>query len=537
MKNNLVYFLFLTFSVGSIGATQEELLRSAQESAMEAAGKIQMQAPQQDFKAEDEYEKYGIEDTASIGSVSHSGPTKLSATFKSSKEFTCTNDKSVFVSYMKIKFTTCDSMNDIYEIEFCPSLDGAPCTQVNMRTANLTLGVPYRFDDNNEIKIVSCSGQRCEIEVIHVPEDEFSGDLEQEAENRESTNPHPSTQASLANLNSPYYDEFKAEADDTSDYMNRAMQSVDDNGEMPIYRNSPTDIAQFGNRDGSIAFDAESLEGGEICTDDSANNFQTCSHTMHAAEYICDQDAPVCSFERVESQIQACGRKLTMTCNRPASCAPSYFNYSGYNFPSTAEQTESILLNKRYIAHGNYYFYNATASNLINLTINNDGSFRMKNNSGNNGLDNSPYYRPYSFTFQIKDINKILRFMYTHTNHDDYLFMKVNGEPVYTAPRPSKVSASCLPVRDMRFVTIGKFQRVVQATCNNGSKDNGKYDDRGQYNSDVNLDLKPYLNNGINTIEFTVLVIGGGDFNLLFTPEFECGCNWGEVWEDLPCAY
>lgn len=529
----------------SIAQTQQEMAEKAQKAAKEAAGQIQIESPGANFKAEEEYEKYGIEEMGSSGSLLSSSAT-LSANLSANKYFTCRDGVMVYLSYLRVKFTRCDIRNSNFDIEYCSSIDGRECSAINLKQASLTQNVKHGFNTSDSIELNECGNNKCKLTVVHTPEDNLSGDLESEAEARDAANPSAATRAALDNLNNPLYDEFKGEADDTADYATRAFEQVETDGEMPIYRNSPSDIGLYGNRDGILAIDAEAMAGGEICTQDSQISTQTCQNNFSVAEFVCDQSPPVCSYERVESVVQDCGRKLTMTCDKTANCTSiDYFDYSGTNLPANySTQNSLVLAGKRYQIQGNAATFpipQNAAQDKYYLRFLDEGNDQFTVKSGTRfSYDDNPYRRYFSFDLQIKDISKLQSFIFVDTQHEDFMTMLVNDVPVYTFPTVKGIKSSCYPFRDLKKGKSGKFGARIIATCKNGKNakgTTGTYEDRSESIRTVNMNIKPYLRSGKNTIKIILLVKGRGHIDLTFRPHYTkvCSCAWTETWEQSSC--
>jgi len=520
-------------------ATQAELLEQAQQSAKQISGQMQISAPADNFDADEEYKKYGVENMSSTGSLLSTN-TKISATLSASKQFHCTDGKSVSAAYLKVTFNTCDISGSNFNITYCPSLDGRDCTVSNQRTADLTMGVKHTFDSINEIKIASCVENLCILEILHTPVDEFSGDLEAEAELRDSTNPSAATEASLSHLNNPLLDEFKAEADDTADYANRASESVETTGEMPIYRNSPSDIALLGNRNGSIAFDANAAAGGQICTDDvSASTPETCYNTFNATEFVCDEPAPVCSYQRHESTVIDCGRKLSIACDR-SGITSNWFNYAGNTLPANySTQSEILLVGKTYTAYGTSYVIPAYGGGTEpwkgDIISNGSAGFTTKW-MGPTTIDDDPWRRPFDFFISIKNVDNVTNLFLPRSQHDDIITIAVNGTPIYSHPTPSGVPASCLPLTNIEKIFHPKLPWRVKSYCSNGSSDFGTFNDTKFSVTTPNIDIKPYLKNGLNKISIVIYIRGKGSFSVNWRPVIRNPCSWVETWEPLPCA-
>lgn len=132
------------------------------------------------------------------------------------------------------------------------------------------------------------------------------------------------------------------------------------------------------------------------------------------------------------------------------------------------------------------------------------------------------YWRGYgaiydrTLTFDIRDVDLITKFSLTRATFDDWLLVKVNGTVVYVGPYGGdrlEVSTSCYP-------DIGCIASVQYcATCF------GHAELSTSWNFALNIDLKPYLRDGSNTI-FTRTVVGGyGESAIQITTRQRCPLN------------
>jgi hypothetical protein len=127
-------------------------------------------------------------------------------------------------------------------------------------------------------------------------------------------------------------------------------------------------------------------------------------------------------------------------------------------------------------------------------------------------------------TFRAKNIEKIQEFRIIKVGFDDYLQIKVNGRVVYVGPDGgSKLE-----------VVIGKGwygqpEKQVFNGINNQACERNTNWVRG-----VNVDIKPYLVEGNNTIDIRVIVYGWGEGWLQIKAKAQCCApeDWKEEWEE-----
>lgn len=132
------------------------------------------------------------------------------------------------------------------------------------------------------------------------------------------------------------------------------------------------------------------------------------------------------------------------------------------------------------------------------------------------------YWRGYgaiydrTLTFDIRDVDLITKFSLTRATFDDWLLVKVNGTVVYVGPYGGdrlEVSTSCLS--DIGCITSVQYC----ATCFDWPELSTSW------NFALNIDLKPYLREGSNTI-FTRTVVGGyGESAIQITTRQRCPLN------------
>lgn len=136
------------------------------------------------------------------------------------------------------------------------------------------------------------------------------------------------------------------------------------------------------------------------------------------------------------------------------------------------------------------------------------------------------YWRGYgaiydrTLTFDIRDVDLITKFSLTRAAFDDWLLVKVNGTVVYVGPYGGDrlevtIHQSCMS--DLGCIDYAQVQYC--ATCF------GHAELSTSWNFALNIDLKPYLRDGSNTI-FTRTVVGGyGESAIQITTRQRCPLN------------
>lgn len=125
-----------------------------------------------------------------------------------------------------------------------------------------------------------------------------------------------------------------------------------------------------------------------------------------------------------------------------------------------------------------------------------------------------------NLTFDIRDVELITRFALTRAAYDDWLMVKVNGTTVYVGPRGGDrldVVQQCAWM-DWETGQCAYYSNVVQycATCFSGPEL------RTSWNFGLNIDIRPYLRNGSNTIFMRTIVAGRGEGAIQLTTRQKC---------------
>ena len=129
-----------------------------------------------------------------------------------------------------------------------------------------------------------------------------------------------------------------------------------------------------------------------------------------------------------------------------------------------------------------------------------------------------------STTFRVKDKERIKEFRIVGVGYDDYMQIKVNGQQVYNGPK----GGNKLVIKNKGWfgADVDTGKGVYGCELNT------------DWNFKVNIDLKPYLREGLNTIDVKVIVSGKGEGWMDIIASQYC-CN---EWEDtniteVKCEY
>jgi hypothetical protein len=134
------------------------------------------------------------------------------------------------------------------------------------------------------------------------------------------------------------------------------------------------------------------------------------------------------------------------------------------------------------------------------------------------------YDRP--TTFRTKNVHLIKQFRLIKVGFDDHIEVSLNGHIVYVGP----YGGSKLEVVEREH--IGRRGHVFkELTVNNGQKEE-QCELGTSWVNDVNIDLKPFLREGENTLRIKVIVSNYGEGWVKIEAKQQC-CppeNWAEEW-------
>lgn len=136
-----------------------------------------------------------------------------------------------------------------------------------------------------------------------------------------------------------------------------------------------------------------------------------------------------------------------------------------------------------------------------------------------------------TLNFEIKDVGLISKFALTRAAYDDWMMVQVNGVIVYVGPR----GGDRLLMTQQCYSDWEGFEYcspVVQycATCFSGPEL------RTNWNFGLNIDIKPHLRNGANTIFVRTIVAGNGEGAIQLTTRQLCPRNCSDQWDNSRCV-
>ncbi len=195
----------------------------------------------------------------------------------------------------------------------------------------------------------------------------------------------------------------------------------------------------------------------------------------------------VCTEWR-ESQLYSCTETLELTCDRPVEC------------DAGGIQLETLRSDMRWD-----YTYPILTLGTI----------------GDNLWGGYCAVYDRSTTFTIEDIDKVAEFTLIQAGFDDWISITVNGTVVRVGPyggdRLETVYREIIPGFNLTQVQYGATQY-------------GNCELSTSWNQSLNIDIKPYLQTGNNTIDMRVVVAGGGEGWMKFRATQFCDCEWSERW-------
>lgn len=506
----LLCLFFLSFdSLAEINISDDSTQREAEEDAINSAGYMSSSAL--DAMTEDGFdEMFGIDSSESMADFG-GGDTNLSLvrTFQFFLSCMDTGDEPSGLVRGGIYFegVECSIVNGVVadvSMSWCQQRDGFRCLG-GMQDIEISFDGSKELGDS-ELSLVSCDGiEGCSFLFVARESDSFDGsDLDAEGAARDDAEGSYVFDLIEANQNSEYYDEANKEVSGLQEYVDNNFDEMNETGMMGIYRNSPEDIAIFGERSGQIGVDNVAADTGVVCVGMDLNNLSQCVADYPLVEYVCDTpDDLVCSYERTKTT-EYCTRKKVMTCSSKLACS---------------NVTE--------------LYDNGPISNLVSSNWEvTKGYNSLSVRSGGDNHYGTGFYES-SLTFDISDMEKISSFILTNINVDDYFSIHVNDVLVFSGYKNNNTTSSGkYPVgfNPGSGGQAGIGSRGIEFS--DGSKTTN---DRGQavFNN-ININIKDYLKDGSNTFTMRLGVISGGEVNPVeFSLSAFCGCNWTETWEEV----
>lgn len=127
--------------------------------------------------------------------------------------------------------------------------------------------------------------------------------------------------------------------------------------------------------------------------------------------------------------------------------------------------------------------------------------------------------------FKLKNLKEIKEFRITEVGFDDYVLIKVNEHLVYVGPD----GGSQLEIVK-RERHLGRLGKIEVSMVNNGNHDS-HCERATSWTRSVNIDLKPYLREGDNSIFTRTIVSGGGESWMKIQATQRCCSEWLMDWE------
>ena len=234
-------------------------------------------------------------------------------------------------------------------------------------------------------------------------------------------------------------------------------------------------------RSNAIQNDPESISG-TIETEYSGCQSSSITTPAEYSEEVCT--------EWRESELLSCSETLQLTCDRPVECDAGGIQLNTLQSDMRWEYTYPILT------------LGTIADNIWG------GSCAI-------------YDR--STTFTIEDLDKVAEFTLIQAGFDDWIRITVNGTIVRVGP----YGGDRLNVVDTEIFSGFTIKQVqYNATQRNSCELSTSW------NQSLNIDIKPYLQTGSNTIDMRVIVAGGGEGWMKFRATQYCDCEWSETWEN-----
>jgi hypothetical protein len=124
--------------------------------------------------------------------------------------------------------------------------------------------------------------------------------------------------------------------------------------------------------------------------------------------------------------------------------------------------------------------------------------------------------------FTVNSLAQINNFILRTVGFDDYLEVKLNGALVYEGP----YGGTTLETKKINS-GIYAWNGIQAYSCELGTN----------WNFKPNIDLKPYLREGSNTLSIKVLVAGAGEGWVQIEAKQQCCSAWVETWSDGCVGY
>lgn len=450
----------------------------------------------------------GVESSDTGSNFGGSG-TNLSITRSGRASITCGSTNPVSAPGIKVNSATCLTSGNavtFVHLSWCSVVNGIDCGP----NPNLYVGVaPGNTIKSGSITItdMNCTEDtgspiKCNMayKVLSVDAFDGSGDsLAKTARDRENANPSFVLDSLEASQKHKLYGEIEKEAQGSKDYMQSSYKQLAEDGEIPVYRNSPEDIDKYGKRTGLIGVDYATNDPKNQCTGTDLTNSQQCVSNYKLTEYVCPQESDIkCEYKRPEKE-EICTERLIASCSTKQSCSS--------NSEGQAKGPISNVQSDKWNVSWSY----------PTLSTSSPG--------GNGGLGAGNYIHRIKFNVNRK--SNVKSFILKYVDIDDMINIKVNGFRVFALVWSNKGNdhiyqgqANCPP----GHLAYGPSPTNILRCSKN---------DFGGDDYHPNRDVRWALRTGENIIDVLVGVRGSGEYSAQWEVQGYCGCIFNESWEKV----
>lgn len=229
-------------------------------------------------------------------------------------------------------------------------------------------------------------------------------------------------------------------------------------------------------RANAIQDDPESV-AGSIEAEFSACQSSTITTPPEYNEEVCT--------EWRETELRNCTETLQLTCNRPVECDAGGIQIASLRSDMRWDYTYPILT--------------------------------LGTNAGNIWSGYCTLFDRRT-TFDIEDIDKVKEFTLIQAGFDDWIRITINGNVVRVGPfGGDRLEVIPSPI----FGSLVSYSASMLGGCELSTI----------WNQSLNINIKPYLQTGSNTIDMRVIVAGTGQGWMKFRATQYCDCDWSESWQ------
>jgi transcription initiation factor IIF auxiliary subunit len=206
---------------------------------------------------------------------------------------------------------------------------------------------------------------------------------------------------------------------------------------------------------------------------------------------------------------QKCNKTLKVTCNSTHECNSTEFD-SGGIVPGTVVADMAF----------NYNYPELTIGTIADNYWGGHCAVYDRNTS-----------------FNVKNIEAINEFKIVRAGFDDYIQITFNDRIVYVGPDGGtslEVVERDVIVNDAYRDRRGNHHEAVtrkEKRINNGISDSG-CERNTNWNNELNIDLKPYLKEGVNNLHIRVIVSGAGEGWVKIHAKQNCCTDFSDEWVD-----